>query len=317
MVLPIPGDWGLLQDHIRDNICQGDEALFRWLLNWMALGVQRPGQVIGTVPVLKGFPGTGKGILANMYGKLWGIHYTTITNEEQVTGRFNAHLAGKRFVFIDEGTFGGSRRNAGVLKTRVHRARWIILEAKGVDPIRMRNRMIFMVASNEESIVPADKADRRWQLFTVGNMRRNDRKYFARIIDQMNNGGLEAMLFDLLNRSLKDGPDPQVTIKNDELFNQIINAATPEVRYLYQILEDGRLPQNTVHGRRSTTIKALMADFRLNFPGFNHVNATGLGRFIKGAIPAINSNPAGRYLVRHTRKMGHSLNGQRGMIFQT
>jgi hypothetical protein len=114
-----------------------------------------------------------------------------------------------------------------------------MLEAKGVDPIKMANRMIFMVASNEESIVPADRADRRWQLFTVGNGRRNDRKYFGSIADQMNNGGLEVMLFDLFNWNLKDGPDPQITIKNDELLNQIISAAPHEaalyIRYSWKV----------------------------------------------------------------------------------
>jgi len=102
-------------------------------MNWMALGVQRPGLVIGTAPVLSGFPGTGKSFLAHSYGHLWGAHYTAITHREHVTGRFNNHLASKRFVFIDEGIFGGDRREAGVIKTRITED-WMVFEAKGVDP---------------------------------------------------------------------------------------------------------------------------------------------------------------------------------------
>src|SRR5262245_19880970 len=97
------------QDHILNNICAGHQELSDWLLNWMALGVQKPGDPIGTAPVLHGLPGTGKGFLAHAYGRLWGRHYTTVTHQSHVSGRFNAHLFGKRFVFIDEGTFDGGR----------------------------------------------------------------------------------------------------------------------------------------------------------------------------------------------------------------
>jgi hypothetical protein len=65
---PAQGDWSLLEQHIEENICGGNSELYAWLRNWLALGVQQPGTVIGTVPVHKGLPGTGKGILANAYG---------------------------------------------------------------------------------------------------------------------------------------------------------------------------------------------------------------------------------------------------------
>ena len=176
----IPGDWSLLQDHILHNICGGSQELFEWLLNWMALGVQKPGEPIGTALVLQGPPGTGKGFLAHAYGRLWGRHYTTVTHQSHVSGRFNAHLFGKRFVFIDEGTFGGNRRTPASSK-RASPNPISMLEVKGVDPITIRNRMIFMIASNEDLIVAADKGDRRWQVLEVGDRNREDRAYFAKI----------------------------------------------------------------------------------------------------------------------------------------
>lgn len=293
-VKPVPGSWSLLQDHIRTNICQCDAILYQWLINWMAMGVQRPSYVIGTAPVLKGYPGTGKGVLANAYGKLWGRHFVAITNEEQVTGRFNAHLAGKRLIFIDEGTFGGDRRKAGVLKTRVTED-WIMLEAKGIDPIRMRNWMIFMIASNEESIVPADRADRRWQLFPVGDTHRADRGYFRAIFQQLETGGYEAMLYDLLHANVNEGPDPCVTIKTDELFYQVIQAAPVELKYLHQILDAGTLPQNAVAGPSSSTIRALLEDLKRSFPTQRYPSDVSLGRFLKSTFPGIHTHVAGKF----------------------
>lgn len=218
-----PGDWSLLKQHILANICQGDQLKADWFLNWMALGIQRPGRVIGTAPVLIGRPGTGKGVLAHAYGRLWGEHYIPLTQADQITGRFSGHLMGRRFVFIDEGTFGGNRKDAGVLKTRITEAT-LTFERKGLDPIVMPNRLIFMVASNEASVVPADTGDRRWMMFEVGDQHREDHAYFKAIDDQLRAGGYEAMLYELQIRDFEVGPDPRIIIKGEALFEQIILA---------------------------------------------------------------------------------------------
>jgi len=298
-VEPMPGTWDRLKDHILHNICQGDEDAYDWLLNWMALGVQTPGAVIGTAPVLHGLPGTGKGFLANAYGRLWGRHYVTITHRDQVTGRFNAHLVGRRLVFIDEGTFGGDRREAGVIKTRITEP-WVILEAKGVDPIKMRNRLIFMIASNEASIVPADLADRRWQVFEVGDRNREDQAYFASIQAELEAGGYAAMLDELLRRDISAGPDPRKTVKTEALFEQIIRAQGPELRYLYQILDDGLLPQQDAPGNSAgaTTIGALWENMRKTQANANYVTRNALGRFMQRTIPGVTTVQSGTFIIR-------------------
>lgn len=91
-----------------------------------------------------------------------------ITKDEHVRGRFDSHLLGRRFVQVDEARFGGDRKNAGVIKTMVKEP-FIMIEQKGIDPMMMENHMVFMVSSNESSVVPADIGDRRWQVFEVAN----------------------------------------------------------------------------------------------------------------------------------------------------
>jgi len=255
--------------------------------------------------VLHGFPGTGKGFLANAYGRLWGVHYTTITNQSHVSGRFNIHLFAMRFVFIDEGTFGGDRKHAGVIKTRITEP-WIILEAKGVDPIRIRNRMIFMIASNEDSIVPADKADRRWQVFDVGDRNREDHAYFRAIKKQLESGGYAAMLYDLLCHDVATGPNPRRIIKTEALFEQIIRAQGPEVRYLHQILDSTLLPQANEerNGWGSTTIKAMWVDLQRTQANSQYVTLVGFGRFLNRVIPGIRTAQNGTFVVRVNLGLG-------------
>ena len=296
-VEPAPGDWSLLKDHILENISQGSADINCWLLNWMALGVQQPGLVIGTAPVLIGFPGTGKGVLAHAYGRLWGAHFIPVTHAEHVTGRFSGHLFARRFIFIDEGIFGGNRRDAGVIKTRITDP-VIVLERKGVDAITVPNNMIFMIASNEASVVPADKGDRRWMVIEVGDGRREDSAYFAAIQAQMDSGGYAAMLHELLMRDVKVGSDPRKTIKTEALFEQTLLAQPAEVRYLHGLLEEGRLPQNWIAGPSSTTIRAMLEHLHDLHRDARRMDLARLGRFINKVIPQVRTGQGGTYFVK-------------------
>jgi hypothetical protein len=92
-VHPEQGDWGLFHDHILDNIACGNEEYYRWILAWMARLVQNPGgPKPGTAIAIRGKQGTGKGVFANYFGKLFGNHYLPISQPKQLAGRFNAHF---------------------------------------------------------------------------------------------------------------------------------------------------------------------------------------------------------------------------------
>ncbi|MGI3187081.1 DUF5906 domain-containing protein [Nioella aestuarii] len=297
-VQPQPGEWNLLRTHILENICSENEEHADWLLNWMALGLQRPGLVIGTAPVLRGAPGTGKGVLANAYGHLWGAHYVSITKDDHVSGRFNQHLEARRLVYVDEAMFGGDRKNAGVIKTMLTEPR-IMIERKGVDPVWLENHMIFIVTSNEKSVVPADIGDRRWQVLEVADTHREDIPYFEAIMAQLRSGGYEAMMHDLLQRDISVGPDPRKTIRTPELFDQIIQAQGPVERYLYQVLDAGYLPQPDAPGNGPgiTTIAAMYADMRRTQPNAHYIQQTLFGRTISKLFPGVTKVQSGQFIT--------------------
>lgn len=294
---PAPGSWERLKEHIFENISGGDERVYHWFLNWFAFGVQRRGEVPGTAPVLMGPPGVGKGFLANSYGELWGYHYASVTHHDHVVGRFNQHLLARRFVFVDEGLFGGNRKEAGVMKARITEQH-IVFEQKGVDPIKLPNRTMFMVASNEASVVPADIGDRRWMIVRVGDRRREDHEFFGAIANELANGGYAAMLHELLGRDISKGPNPRKTIKGPELYLQILRAQPFFIQYFHRILDEGRLPQNTVAGASVTTIKALHAEMRALHPEARHLNDNALGMHLREMFPEIKSSAGGLYVVR-------------------
>jgi hypothetical protein len=290
----IPGSWDRLKEHLFVNIASGNEESYNWLLNWFAWGIQNPAKLPGTCPVLLGPPGVGKSFLADRYGALWLPHYLAITNIAHVLGKFNAHFVGRRFVFIDEGMFGGNRKEAGVIKARITENQ-LLMEMKGVDAIPMRNRAMVMVASNEDSVVPADLGDRRWMVLNVGTKHQEDHAFFAAIDDELRAGGYEAMMFELLHRDTSLGPNPLKTIKTAELFMQILRAQPPFVQYLHRILEEGRLPQNTLSGPGSSTVRALLMDMRQQHPELQRFNDNALGMKLRDFFPGITHQQNGRY----------------------
>jgi hypothetical protein len=301
-VMPKPGDWSKLKAHILDNICGGNQDYYNWMLNWMALGVQQPSLVIGTAPVLKGLPGTGKGVLANAYGQIWKPHFVSITKDDHVSGRFNQHLEGRRFVYVDEAIFGGDRKNAGVIKTMLTEPQ-IMIERKGVDPIWLENHMIFMVTSNERSVVPADIGDRRWQVFEVSDGKREDKAYFSEIIQQMKTGGNEAMLHELLELDISEGPDPRKTIRTPELFDQIIQAQGPVEKYIYQVLDAGYLPQPDAPGNGPgiTTIAAMYSEMKRTHPNAHYVHETLFGRELGKVFAGIKKVQSGKFITGYSK----------------
>ncbi|MGC3938752.1 DUF5906 domain-containing protein [Roseobacter sp. EG26] len=301
-VNPKPGDWSNLKAHILENVCGGNHDYCNWMLNWMALGVQEPSLVIGTAPVLKGLPGTGKGVLANAYGHIWKPHFVSITKDDHVRGRFNQHLEGRRFVYVDEAIFGGDRKNAGVIKTMLTEPQ-IMIERKGVDPFLLDNHMIFMVTSNESSVVPADIGDRRWQVFEVSDERREDKAYFSEIMKQMKAGGYEAMLHELLKRDVTEGPDPRKTIRTPELFDQIIQAQGPEEKYIYQVLDAGYLPQPNAPGNGPgiTTIAAMYSEMKRTHPGAQFVHETLFGRDLGKMFSNLRKVQSGKFITGYSK----------------
>ena len=176
---------------------------------------------------------------------------------------------------------------------------YVMLEQKGVDAVKIRNRAIFMVASNNVSIVPAELGDRRWMVVDVADTHKEDHPYFAAIEAEMNNGGTEAMLFELLHRDISKGPNPRRVIRTEALVMQILMAESPYVKYLHSLLDQARLPQNAVGGSNTTTAKALVQELMKNYTE-RHLNDVALGKLLREILPTMTSRPNGKFIAYFT-----------------
>jgi hypothetical protein len=257
-VEPVQGDWSLMQHLILWVICAGDKKLHDYLIGWMARVVQEPGTQGEVALVLRGGRGTGKGTFANWFGRLFGQHFIYITNAKHLVGNFNAHLRDAVVIFADEAFFAGDKSHASVLKGMITDP-YITIEAKHKNAVTARNVTHLILASNDDWVIPAGVDERRFGAFDVSSARKQDHEYFAAIHEQMENGGLEAMLYDLQNHDLT-GFNVRAVPSTDALIDQkILSLRGPEA-WLYDCLQRGeirrhvwdddglKIPKSTAYG---------------------------------------------------------------------
>ena len=198
---PIAGSWDKLKNHIHEIICAGNKILFEYLLDWIARLFQQPSLPGEVAIVLKGEEGSGKGILCRAVIDILGQHGLHITSSDHLVGKFNAHLRDCIALFADEAFFAGDRQHIGRLKALITEPS-IAIEGKGRDVVFVKNRLHVMMAANDDWVIPAGPRARRYAVFEVSKARLDDHPYFKDIQAELDAGGREAMLHELLNRDI-------------------------------------------------------------------------------------------------------------------
>jgi Family of unknown function (DUF5906) len=212
-VTPAPGDWSAMREHIRSVICSGVPELFDYVINWLARMFQRPEERGEVALVVRGAKGAGKGIFFNWLLEGWGQHGIHIVNAKHLTGQFNDHLRDCVLLFADEAFYAGDKQHESILKGLITEPT-LAIEGKYKAVVQVANMLHLVIASNADWVVPASSDERRYMVLDAADNRVGQRDYFNKINLQMRNGGLAAMIFDLLRRDIskfdpRDIPDTQ------------------------------------------------------------------------------------------------------------
>lgn len=194
---PKAGGYDVFRDHLLNNVCDGNPALYDWVFGWFAHIVQRPRERIGTALVMRGKMGTGKTKVGEVIGSLFPAHYFMVDDGRYVTGQFNAHMASCLLLQAEEAVWAGDKTAEGRLKSLVTATKQMI-EAKGVDPIRLDNFVRLLMTSNEDWVVPAGKDERRFCVLDINPRCAQNHDYFREMEAQLDDGGRAALLHDLL-----------------------------------------------------------------------------------------------------------------------
>ena len=287
-VEPKNGDCSRFLEHTRNNICKGDENISDYLFAWMADGVQNRSKRPGIAVVLRGKMGTGKGVFCTQYGALFGPHFIPLAHGRHLTGNFNSHLKDKLVVYSDEAFWAGDKNGEAVLKAMITEDT-IQIEMKGKDVLTFRNYIRLLISSNKDWVVPAGNEERRFIVIDVGEVRLQDRAYFGSIVDQMNNGGREALLHYLLEYDLSDvalGSPP----RTEALQEQKTHSASPVQNWWLERLMDGHTTSDGTQWKpdiRTDTLYEDYCDVSQKIGIKRRVSAMAFGKELKTLIPGL------------------------------
>jgi len=293
---PKAGDWSRMRAHITEVLADGDPGVAEYILCWSAYAVQNLAGPQGVILAFRGGKGSGKGTFARALTELFGQHGLHITSSDLLTGRFTGHLEDCCLLFADEAIHPGDREAEARLKGLVTEP-VLTLEAKGRDARPARNHLKIVMASNEEWIAPASWDERRYAVFDVSPKRIGDKRYFADLNAELENGGREAMLADLLAMDLGDWRPGDTIPDTTALRSQKDLSLPPEEAWLLAILESGEIPgERPEHFApycrpskwRLSREGGLLDDMRRSGRGLADRSDQALGRFL------------GRWIDRYT-----------------
>jgi Family of unknown function (DUF5906) len=251
--------YGIFRDHLLNNVCRGDETLFQWVFGFFAHIVQRPRERLGVSLVMRGKMGSGKTKVGEIIGSLFPQHYFLVDDPRYVTGQFNAHMATCLLLQADEAVWAGDKAAEGRLKGLVTSPIQQI-EQKGIDPIRLPNYVRLILTSNEDWVVPAGKDERRFCVVDVDPRCAKDHGYFREMDEELESGGREALLADLLGFDL-DSVNMRQIPHTDALLEQKLDSLNSVDNWWHERLVSGFTTRSEPEWKHEILCDTLFDDY--------------------------------------------------------
>jgi len=163
-------------NHIK-ILCNHDEGIYEFMLDWIANMLQYP-QNKSVVPIIIGEQGAGKGILIDLLRHLIGEEKFLETDKphEDVWGKFNAIMAGKYLVHLNELEYKHCIGNDSTIKGLVTQ-QTINIQAKGKDQITIKSFHHYIVTTNKPNPIQTCDGDRRNVIFEASSEKKGDKRY--------------------------------------------------------------------------------------------------------------------------------------------
>lgn len=240
---PIEGEDKLnrIKWHLKNIICNGNEDHYGYLMAVLAHLIQKPAEKTGvSIVLISNARGAGKNTVSKLVEALLGEHCTVVQDPNQLLGRFNAHLANKLFVTVEEAFFTGDSKEAGKFKTFITESS-IVIEWKGRDVITIPSYHRFMLLSNSDCVVPQTANERRFFVLEISEVMVGNTEYFDNLYNDINDPEAIGQLFNYLQNydispfNLRKAPYTEATQK------QVREAFPLKDQWLEDVLERGYL----------------------------------------------------------------------------
>lgn len=280
-VAPKPGKCDLIHRHIREVICADDPVkyeAFENLVAWQTQNIGRSSRIV--VDLFSQAQQTGKGVLLEKILKpMFGLHGLFTADSGKVFGRFNDAIRGKAYIAFDEACFAGDKQLADKIKS-ASGTETTSIEGKGIPVIECPTAANYYMATNRPHSAHIEWDDVRYWILKVSPKRKGDNAYWAELFEEINNGGVQAFLHDMLTRDVSNFiPSRDVPRDNDEhRANQRASDPVNPALWILDCLDNGLWLGSE------------------KFEGLYSADKVSLAKISKGALP-IAYDPSGEKML--------------------
>lgn len=230
--LPAPPGAGCARivEHVW-NLCQENDAIFQWVMSWLAYPLKHPGAKMRTALVLHGrSEGTGKSKLGDIMRRIYG-RYATSIGQGELQRDFNDWVSAKLFIVAEEVVSRQDRAHLqGYLQSLIDRPT-VQVNTKNMPIREERNHANFLFLSNQQTPLVLNWRDRRYTVIRVETVR--PPKYFAAIDAELEAGGAEAFYQYLLDFDTGDFDPFTKPIETKDRVHLITLGMSPDQRFMH------------------------------------------------------------------------------------
>ena len=193
--------------------------------------------------ILLGGEGTGKGTFGQILRRIWRATFLQVHDMNDVTGAFNAALERAFIVFLDEALFVGDKRSSNALKSIITEPT-LHINAKHQPSRQVESCHRVIAATNADHLKHTARDDRRSFVLRVDEEHKADHAYWTALHHEIENGGVKAMVHDLLAMDLS-GFNVRDKAQTAALIDQKLRSMDGIEEWWLECLRDGEIDEDS------------------------------------------------------------------------
>lgn len=238
LIQPVQGDWSIIKAHLLDVICEGNTAVYLYLVSYLAHMLQLPHIKPGIMLILLGKQGTGKGLFFQILQRIWPRTSLLVSDINQVIGQFNAALERNYVIIMDEAMFSGDRKSQDRMKSLITE-KTCHIEQKYQPSRTIESVHRFFASSNHEHFSHVEADDRRSLFVRVSDVHQGDHAYFDQLSAAIEDDQvIAAMIHDLMHMDISNFDIRSRPLTNEHA-QQKLKSLQGFDRYWFEVLSSG------------------------------------------------------------------------------
>lgn len=227
-----PGNVAVFLDHMANVV--PDETERGYVLDYLAMLVQSPGQKVHYALLIRGGQGTGKSWIGRMMTAIIGAPNVVFPSNDEVLSQWTVWTEGSCLAVIEELMARGRLDMANRLKPIITEPT-LRIEEKKRSIYTIPNHLNLIAFTNHEDALPIENGDRRW-LVISSDMRPMDEGYYDRLFAFLNGDGPATVKHYLMQRKVALNPKGMAptTRGKQEMRRRSLSEAE---QYLSELLE--------------------------------------------------------------------------------